>query len=139
MEKITFLTAELVIEINNQVCIDGGNRHQCYDVGRVESALHSAIYPGQPPFANGTIARVAGAVCYFLTMAHAFFDGNKRTGLLSAITFLNENGLDLAYQANLKTGLTEISILVNDCAAGKVTKEQMMDWFDAHQVEWRSS
>ncbi len=127
MAQITILTAELVVAINERVCTDGANRHQCYDIERVESALHSAIYPGHPPFANGGIARVGGALCYFLTMAHAFFDGNKRTAFLSAITFLNENDLDLAYPTDAKSDLTAASVYVNDCASGKVTKEEMMN------------
>jgi death-on-curing protein len=84
-------TLESIIEINKLVCTEGGNSHQCLDAGKVESAIATAFYPGSYPFAHGGLARVAGALCFYLVKAHAFIDGNKRTGALTAITFLNIN------------------------------------------------
>ena len=62
-------------------------------MGKVESALAAAFYPGDYPFQYGGIAKVAGAVCYFLTKAHAFFDGNKRTAGIAAANRLSKEEL----------------------------------------------
>jgi death-on-curing protein len=133
MTTVSTLTADAVVQINKLVCDDGGNRHQCYDVGKVESALHSAFYPENYPFQHGGVARLAGALCYYLTQAHAFFDGNKRTALLSALTFLDLNGLDLTYPTD-DSGKTAAAALIERCASGGVTKDEMMEWFDQHKT-----
>ena len=62
-------------------------------------------------------------------------DGNKRTATLSTILFLNENGLDLKYPLKEENGHTALANVADDCAAGKVSKKQLMEWFDSHKVK----
>ena len=59
MKIILLPTAEVVVEVNKHVCLEGSNPHHCYDIGKVESAIATAFYPGDYPFALGGIARVA--------------------------------------------------------------------------------
>ena len=100
----------------------------------MESAIHSAFYPGTHPFAAGGLARVAAALCFYLVKSHAFVDGNKRVGALVAIAFLNENGWDLEYSIDDSKDNDALAEVIEGCAAGKVTKEQLMDWFDTHKI-----
>ena len=51
-----------------------------------------------------------------------------------AISFLNQNGFDLQYPVNEKTGEDALASIVEDCAAGKVGKEALMNWFENHKV-----
>jgi death-on-curing protein len=91
--KVVFLpTSEAVLAVNKYICEQGGNPAHCFDVGKIESAISIAFYPGTYPFAYGGLAKVAGALCFYLVKSHAFMDGNKRTGALVAITFLNQHG-----------------------------------------------
>ena len=83
------LTAESVVEINPLICVDGGYRQQHYSIGKVESALHSAFCLGDYPFQHGGVACLAGAICFYLTQAHAFYDGKKRTALIDSLMFLD--------------------------------------------------
>lgn len=85
--RVLLLTATQVVRLNEIICLEAGNTPQCYGVGKVESALHSAFYPGSVPFVHGGIAKVAGALAYYLVKAHAFFDGNKRTHSLALRLF----------------------------------------------------
>ena len=103
----------MIIEFNRMVCAEGGNQHQCYGIGKVESALHSAFYPGSYPYRNGGVARLAGAVAYFITMSHAFFDGNKRTALVSSITFMRMNSFQVENPIDTKTGLSKKITQIN--------------------------
>lgn len=103
-------------------------------VKKVESAISTAFYPGDYPFAHGGLARVAGALCFYLVKSHAFTDGNKRTGTLVAITFLNQHGLDLQYPLDESTDINALAEVIESCAAGTVSKEQLMDWFEAHKI-----
>ncbi len=94
MRLVVHPTLESVIEVNQIVCSEGGNPHKCLNTGKIESAISSAFYPGSYPFSHGGLVKVAGALCFYLVKAHAFLDGNKRTGALVAITFLNIHGMD---------------------------------------------
>ena len=128
-------TADAVVRVNQMVCQEGGNTHHCYDIGKIESAIHTAFYHGEYPYPASEIGRIAGSLCFYLTKNHAFMDGNKRTAALTAISFLNENGWELLYPFDEKKGTNALAIIVDDCAASKVSKDQLMDWFDAHKVK----
>lgn len=47
-----------------------------------------------------TIFDKAAAYCYFIVRMHPFFDGNKRTGLVAAITFLLDHGISPLFDEN---------------------------------------
>src|SRR5580658_8265436 len=96
-KKIEILSTEHVIEINKQIVAEQHQKHICLNEDKVDSALAAALYPGDYPFRYGGIAKVAGALCYFLTKAHAFFDGNKRTAGIAATSFMEINGYELIY------------------------------------------
>ncbi len=133
--RIIFVpTVAAVIAVNKLVCEDGGNPHVCVDSGKIESAISTAFYPGTYPFVHGGLAGVAGALCFYLVKAHAFADGNKRTGALTAITFLNNHGMDLGYPVDELVGLNGLSEIVDQCAASEITKEELIDWFEQHKI-----
>ncbi|MHB8484042.1 MAG: type II toxin-antitoxin system death-on-curing family toxin [Nitrospiria bacterium] len=134
MRKIYIPTADAIIAINKLVCQEGGNPHYCHDKGKIESAINSAFYPGSFPFAQGGIVKVAAALCFYLIKDHPFMDGNKRTGALTAITFLNQHGWDLKYPLNKKTNFNGLAEVIESCAAGKLCKEELMEWFENHKV-----
>jgi death-on-curing protein len=127
-------TALQIIKTNEYICKQGGNPYSCIDPGKVESVLHTAFYPGAYPFQLGGIAKLAKAICFYLVKGHAFMDGNKRTGALTAITFLNVNGWDLQYPVDDLTQGNAFADIIEGCAASSVTKEQLMEWFDSHKV-----
>ena len=128
-------TAEAIVRVNAFICREGGNPHHCYDIGKIESAIHSAFYPGEYPYAAGGIGRIAGALCFYLTKSHAFMDGNKRTATIAAISFLNANGWDLRYPFDEKRDTNALATIVDECATGTISKDALMDWFDAHKVK----
>ena len=42
----------------------------------------------------------AAAYCFFIVRLHPFFDGNKRAGLVAAITFLLDHGITPTFDEN---------------------------------------
>ena len=50
-----------------------------------------------------------------------------RRGALTAIAFLNQHGWDLKYSLNKKTDVNGLAEIIENCAAGKVSKEKLMD------------
>jgi prophage maintenance system killer protein len=130
--KIHKLTEAQVIGINAWVCRIGGNSHNVLRPGGAGSALSSAFYPGSAPFQHGGIAGIAGALCFYLCQSHTFQDGNKRTAIEAATTFMRLNGHDLCYPRNgTSSALVD---LIEICARGERTKEQLMVWFELHKV-----
>src|SRR5438270_13173946 len=115
------------------ICENARNPHACPEPGKIESALYTAFYPGTYPFAAGGIARTAGALCFYLVNAHAFTDGNKRTGTLVAIVFMEQNGWTLEYPIDRKRNSNALADIIEKCAASQLKKEEVMGWFDGHK------
>lgn len=128
---IKLLTTDQVVEFNRLACSRDKNPHHCNDTGKVQSALHSTYYPGSVPFAHGGIAKVGGALCFYICQAHAFVDGNKRTAMIAATAFMDMNGVSLSFPKSKTT--SAFAELVNSCASGNETIDAMKHWFDSHK------
>jgi death-on-curing protein len=133
--KVIIPTTQQVILSNKFICEKQGSPFSVIDEGKIESAIHTAFYPGSSPFIAGSIPKIAGALCFYLVQAHAFIDGNKRVGTFVAIRFMNLNGWDLKY--NLKEGNQKSALanIIEKCAAGKVDKNKLIEWFDNHKKQ----
>ena len=134
--KIIIPTIDQVIITNQYLCSEQGNPFQVLDSGKIESAIHTAFYPGSYPFSAGGIAKIAGALCFYLVKAHAFMDGNTRTGSLVAITFMNLNSWGLSYPEDTSDTHCELAIIINACAASDISKDDLIAWFDLHKVQF---
>ena len=135
MTQLIVPTADLIVKLNQLVCIKEGHSHHCFDKGKIESALHSAFYPGTYPFQAGGIAKIAGALCFYLINTHAFVDGNKRTAALVALTFMKQNGWSIQYPQKKDSGVNEFSHIIEKCASGQVTKSELIQWFENHKIK----
>ena len=131
--KIKVIETELVIEINKKITLPLGQNHVCAQPEKIESALHAAIYPGNFPFVHGGTVDIAAALFFYIIKTHAFFDGNKRTALITTIVFLESNGWTLKYPVSPKNN--EIATLADECAASKKNLEQVKKWFQLHKVK----
>ncbi len=130
-KPLIIITAAQVARFAKMIC---GADYHCYDIGKVESALHSAFYPGIYPYEHGGVAMIAGAMAFYLTKAHAFTDGNKRTALVAATTFMALNGYDLLYPFDEKKGHNELANVIENCAAGAIGIKEVKMWFEMHKI-----
>lgn len=133
--KIKIPSVDQIIIVNQHVCAENKQGHLLLDRGKIESALHTAFYPGEEPYFNGGIAKLAGALCFYLTKSHAFLDGNKRTAALSAILFMNSNGLDLLYPERSEEEFSELAEIVNKATASEISKNDLIEWFEIHKIK----
>lgn len=132
--KIIVPSVESIIR-TNKFCSDmNGQQSVLLNRGKIESALHTAFYPGSEPYQNGGIAKLAGALCFYLTKAHAFQDGNKRTATYAAVIFMQTNGWDLQFVDNDEEEFTDLTKIVLKATASEITKEELMEWFENHKV-----
>lgn len=132
--KIIIPSVESIIR-TNKFCSDmNGQQSVLLNKGKIESVLHTAFYPGSEPFQNGGIAKVAAALCFYLTKAHAFQDGNKRTATYAAVLFMQSNGWDLQFADNGEEEYSDLAKIVLKATASEITKDELMEWFDTHKI-----
>ncbi len=96
------------------------------DVGLLESALakpHNLFAYGRP-----TLFEMAASYSFGIIRNHPFVDGNKRTGFLVGVTFLELNGWRLSAT---ETEATEAIISV---AAGTLSEQELAAWYQQHCV-----
>jgi len=95
---------------------------------RDEGLLLSAIAKPQNHFAYGSESLTAMAASYAagIVLNHPFLDGNKRTGFMTAATFLDMNGLELT--ATEESAVQQTVGL----ASGQLTEEAYADWLNAN-------
>lgn len=95
---------------------------------RDEGLLLSALARPENIFAyepESDVFRLAAAYCAGIVKNHPFIDGNKRTGVLSAVVFLALNDVALEFDEPM------IVTMVYGLAAGDVTEAQLADWLRA--------
>lgn len=85
------------------------------EAGAARPQNHSAYGDADP-------AALAAAYCFGIAKAHGFIDGNKRTGLVTALTFLRLNGY--AFRPDPAQGLE----MVEGLAAGDVSEIAFANW-----------
>jgi len=86
----------------------------------LESALARPI--NKHAYAETDLAKLAAAYAFGIARNHPFVDGNKRTALLSIVTFLGLNDVDfIASEA-------EAVVIIRDLAAGEVDEEGLARW-----------
>lgn len=65
-----------------------------------------------------------------LTKKHVFIDGNKRTALLSGLTFLNVNGININFSANEGK---EVILSIKNSQDTEEAMLSLAEWLKAHQ------
>ena len=126
-----YLTTEDVLLLHHLAIEKSGGSHGLRDTGLLDAAVHrpQATFGGQDLYTS--LFDKAGALCHSLIKNHAFVDGNKRTSLLSAMTFLELNGyIFTSTQEELVTFGLKID---NE----NVTPEGIALWFKSHCVKIR--
>jgi death on curing protein len=130
-----YLTKKRVIQLNKAtVDAHGGNfmppnnfLHE-ENLDYLLEAVQAEMF-GQPLYPN--ISDKAAIYCYNIICNHIFSDGNKRTGLASALLFLNLNGFDLSLDINDNL-LTNYILKI---ASGESNLEECRAWFAENVVE----
>lgn len=85
---------------------------------RDSGLLASAVYQPQNDYFYGDadLCGIAAAYCFHIAEAQAYLDGNKRTAVASALTFLAANGVSVAFDSR---ALYEAMIALGNKQMGK--------------------
>ena len=95
MNSIDFLNLAEIIEIhNNQIELYGGNSG-LRDITLLQSAMALPESTFEDKYLHKDLFEMAAAYAFHICQNHPFIDGNKRVGLVSALVFLDFNGIDI--------------------------------------------
>lgn len=111
-----FLSVEDVLGIHPLQLVRYGGGEGLRDVSLLESALAQPRASFNGAYVHQDLWEMAAAYLFHVVSNHPFVDGNKRVGLLSALVFLEFNGITLT------TGSPELYTLTMDVAAGHLRK-----------------
>jgi death-on-curing protein len=120
--KIVWLLEETVIAIHQRQVSEHGGIEGLRDEGLLSSALarpQSLLAYAQP---RPDLTALGAAYAYGIARDHPFADGNKRTALVAARTFLLLNGV------NLEASQDEKYLTFLELAQGTLTEELLADW-----------
>jgi death-on-curing protein len=100
------LTVDDVMALHQRQLDRFGGGAGLRDRGLLESAVAQPQASFGGSFAHEDLVAMAGAYLFHIVSNHAFIDGNKRAGLLAALTFLHINGLHLRGESEALYALT---------------------------------
>ncbi len=119
---IVYLTLEQIILIHEDQIDRYGGSHGIRDLALIESA----VFRPQTTFSGldlyPSVFEKASALLYSLVNNHAFIDGNKRTGTVSMIIFLAQNGFELTVSQN------ELEKFILEIITKKIGIEEICNW-----------
>ena len=122
-----WLTRDMVEAFHRESLARFGGADGIRDEGLLLSALARAEnIQGYEP--ESDVFRLAAAYCTGLVKNHPFIDGNKRTGILSAIVFLNLNDVNVGFDEAM------VVTMVYGLAASEITEAQFADWLRTSAV-----
>jgi death-on-curing protein len=124
MNEPVWVLREVVFLAHEQSLARFGGSAGLRDEGLLDSALGKPVNLfayGQP-----TIFELAGSYAFGLVKNHPFIDGNKRSGFVVALTFLQINGW------RLEASEVDATLRTLALAAGEMTEAAYADWLQAN-------
>jgi death-on-curing protein len=113
-----FLDVDDVLELHGSQLARYGGADGVRDRGLLESALAQPQATFDGAFVHDGLFAMAAAYLFHIVKNHPFVDGNKRTGLLAALVFLDLNGISIAH------GSPSLYDLTLGVAEGRITKAE---------------
>jgi len=124
---MNFLTLDQIVQLHVLVVAETGGSTGIRDLGRLESVVGAQ---NQYVFGKETYTdpmQKAAALIRGIIGDHPFVDGNKRTALLTALTFLKINGVNLTIsQGDLENFAVQVAI-------DKLNVSSIANWLEKHK------
>ena len=123
---MNYLKAEEILLVHSLVIDETGGIHGVRDTNVIlsleklpqQTAFGEELYP--------TVFFKAAVYTRTIIMNHPFIDGNKRTGMTSAVVFLENNDVNFFAQEG------EIEKIVLKIINERLSLEELADWFEHH-------
>ena len=121
-----FLTLDEVLSLHEDQIDRYGGLGGVRDTGLLESAMGSAAATFGGVFLHETVFEMAAAYLFGICRNHPFLDGNKRTAVAAALTFLEMNSEEISADEDA------FFDLVIGVAEGRVSKAEVAVFFQEH-------
>ncbi|MEM9881539.1 MAG: type II toxin-antitoxin system death-on-curing family toxin [Planctomycetota bacterium] len=121
-EFLRFLSVENVLLLHRDTVEREGGAAGILNPGMLDSAVAMPRQQFGGEYLHRDLAAMAAAYLFHLNLNHPFEDGNKRTSVLAATTFLIINGHRLVAEPD---DLEHVTLAV---AAGEMSKADLTDW-----------
>ncbi len=121
-----YFTVEEIDLIHLQIIDASGGSQGIRDIGRLESAVATQTQHVFGKELYSSVFEKAAALTKGIIADHAFVDGNKRTGVMLAIIFLERNGIKTEID---DTSLEDFAVRV---AVEHLSVEDIAAWLEAH-------
>lgn len=125
---VRFLTMAQAIAAHAHVLELYGGSDGLRDEGRLRSALAQPQQSFAGEYLHRTLPEMAAAYLYYISEGQPFVDGNKRTGVLCAVSFAFHNNCVVV------GGQVELAELVVDIAERRLSKADLVRWFQRNIV-----
>ncbi len=124
-----YLTSQDILLLHNFAIDNYGGSHGLRDFGLLESAVGKpqATYAREELYP--TIFLKGAALVHSLLLNHQFVDGNKRTAMFSAMTFLEINGYKFVAE---QKEVVECALWIEN---QKPEIEEIAKWLNKHTVK----
>lgn len=122
------LTLEQLLQLHAIVMQETGGASKLRDLGRLEAALATQTQSVFSEELYPELADKAAALIRGIIADHPFADGNKRTAMLSGLTFLTINGVNFQIP---KGQLEDFAVKV---AVAKLDIKQIGEWLRTYIV-----
>lgn len=116
MDHIEFLGLDDILEIHRDQIDHYGGSLGIRETGLLQSAVAMPAAGFGDQYLHQDIFEMAAAYLFHITQNHPFVDGNKRTGTVAALVFLEMNGVELDADED------RLENLVRSVAMGKADK-----------------
>jgi death-on-curing protein len=120
MTPPVWVAREAVLAVHEQMLAEFGGDSGVRDAGLLESALARA--ENKFAYEAPTLFEMAAAYAYGIVKNHPFVDGNKRTGFMAAVMFLERNG------SGFRAGEVDAVVRTLGLAAGELTEADYAVW-----------
>lgn len=124
-----FLTIEHILQLHVLAIKGFGGSEGLRDLGRLESAIATQAQEVFGEELYLTLHDKAAAMCRGIIGDHPFADGNKRTGMLVALTFLEINGF------NFTTSQGELEDFAVQVATEKLDVPAISKWLQKYTAK----
>ena len=116
------LSVEHIKQIHSFVIAETGGLEGIRDEGALESAVNTPFQTFDSTSLYKTIEAKASRLAFSIVRNHAFVDGNKRTGIMAMLIFLEINGAgrDCTNEDLIRVGL--------GLADGSMDDKDLLNW-----------
>ena len=123
-----FLSLAEVVAIHRDQIVRYSGRAGIRDRNALSAAIAAPAAAIQSGYLLEDVFEMAAAYLFHIVRGHPFVDGNKRTGLVSAMVFLALN------EITIKADDDVLETLVLRAASGKISRAGIAEFLRSHEI-----